>query len=203
MKTLVNRYYYSLADLTEHDSPVASPMTTFDYMLREIKQLWSGGAILPSEQTMFQDYLWPEFYESPIFYVDVESAPWFGEEGEEPELEDVIEQIDPLLGRLHRWYVESKERYVYLIGKLEAIKANLLARVESVTTSQVKSSDTPQISTDPFDLEYVSRADQSTVTLASDISTPIERFREVQEKLRNLYADWANEFSQFVIQSAE
>lgn len=39
--------------------------------------------------------------------------------------------------------------------------------------------------------------------VSNDFNTPIERFREVQEKLRNLYADWADEFSRFVIYSAE
>lgn len=36
-------------------------------------------------------------------------------------------------------------------------------------------------------------------TVATDLNTPIERLNEVRQKLRNLYADWASEFSQFVI----
>lgn len=202
MKMLINRYYYSLADLTENDSPVTN-ITAFDAMLAQIAPLWTAGTATAAEQKMFQHYLWPEFYEAPIFFYDVECNPWLHEDGDEPELEDVIEAAYPLLGRLHRWYEESKEKYVFLITKFETIKANLLNRVESVTTAQVKSSDTPQLEDDPFDLDYVSRADQSTTTLASDVDTPIERFREVQEKLHNLYADWANEFSEFVLHSAE
>lgn len=45
-------------------------------------------------------------------------------------------------------------------------------------------------------------ATQSNV-VASDVDTPIERFNEVRQKLRSLYADWADEFARFVIQSAE
>ena len=271
MKTLINRYYYSLADLTEHDSPVASPMVTFDYMLNGIAPLWAGGSMLAAEQKMFQDYLWPEFYEAPIFFYDVECNPWLHEDGDEPDLDDVIEAAYPLLGRFHRWYEESKERYIYLITQLESIKATLLGPVKVVsaasgsysgtvtgsgtntgtvqvgesnnTTTTVasstvrKESDTPQDGIQSLLDGYLSRAAQetgnSTTTLAgsgtttttnnlansnsstnsgsntenstvsNDFNTPIERFREIQEKLRNLYADWANEFSKFVLHSAE
>lgn len=36
-------------------------------------------------------------------------------------------------------------------------------------------------------------------TVGSDVTTPIERLNEVRQKLHNLYADWADEFSRFVI----
>lgn len=199
MKTLINRYYYSLADLTGHDSPVASPLTTFDYMLREIAPLWAGGVTLAAEQKMFQDYLWPEFYDAPVFYYDVECNPWLHEDGDEPDLDDVIEAAYPLLGRFHRWYQESKERYIYLITQLESIKSNLLDRVgsESITLFN----DTPQSGGNFVSDPYTTNATKSTVE--SDVTTPIARLKEVQDLLRNYYADWADEFNEFVLHSAE
>lgn len=327
MKTLVTRYYYSLADLSEQEGPGnLSSVTTFDALLREINPIWAVGSQTTTEQTLFQDYLWPEYYDSPIFYYDVESNPW--EEVEEPELTDVVNAAKPLLGRLHRWYVESSERYLFLIAQLESIKSGLLGPVSittsgsssysgsasssgsntgtvavagtngSTTTVDVDStisesgtntgtvavvginssttttdstntrleSDTPQNGgEDVFDTGYVSRAAKEVVdssvavsgtdnttttnnlantstsstdgtttttvsgtngntttnnltntatsknegeaaestTVNNDVETPIERFNEVQQKLRNLYADWANEFSYFVLQCAE
>lgn len=152
-------------------------------------------------RTLFTNYIWPEFQNATIAYIDKERSYW--EEETEPTLNDMRDWFTEHGPIWLRWLRESKERYEPLITSFETIKDSLLGRVESVTTAQVKSSDTPQIETDPFDLEYVSRADQSTTTLSSDVNTPIERFREVQEKLRNLYADWANEFSRFVLHSAD
>lgn len=200
MKKLVNRFYYSLAELVGNDSP-ATALPSFDAMIYSISEIWVPGTATAAEQTMFQDYLWPEFYSTPVCYYDVETNPW--EDPEDPDLDDVIEANQDLLGRFHRWYQESKKRYIFLIQKYEALESQLLGKVKSTTTSRVRSSDTPQALVEEFDLDYVSRADQSTVTLESDVNTPIERFREVQEKLHNLYADWANEFQRFVIQSAE
>ena len=44
--------------------------------------------------------------------------------------------------------------------------------------------------------------EQQTVS-GTDVTTPIERLKEIQNKLDNLYADWADEFARFVIYSAE
>lgn len=268
MKTLVNRYYYSLADLAETTGPFTS-IASFPAMLKRVYDEVPTTSPTSVEQTLFTQYLWPEFYESPVFYFDVEQKPW--EEEEEPELEDVQEAAKPLVGRLYRWYIESADRYSYLLTQLESIKATLLGPVKVVSiasgsysgtvsgsgtntgtvqvadttnstttvssTTTRKESDTPQNGIQSLLDGYVSKAAQetggSTTTLAgsgsstttnnlansnsstnsgnssdnstvsNDFNTPIERFREIQEKLRNLYADWANEFSKFVLQSAE
>lgn len=324
MKTLVNRYYYSLAELADATGPFTS-VTSFPAMLKRVYDEVPTSDPTQIEQDLFTKYLWPEFYESPVFYFDVEQKSW--EEEEEPELEDVQEAAKPLVGRLYRWYIESADRYGYLISQLESIKSTLLGPVKVVSaasgtysgtvsgtgsntgtvevasttgetssthatgtvtgsgtntgTVQVadstnstttvsssttrKESDTPQNGIQSLLDGYVSKAAQETggstttvagsgsstttnnlansststtdnttavtasgtvastttnnlansnsstnsgtssdsSTVSNDFNTPIERFREIQEKLRNLYADWANEFSKFVLQSAE
>lgn len=271
MKTLINRYYYSLEELADATGPgPISGVTTFDALLREINPLWAVGSQTAAEQTLFQDYLWPEYYNSAVLYVDKEQSPW--EEEEEPTDEEVEEAVLPVLGRMHRWYKESSERYLYLITQLESIKSTLLGPVSVTTTGESSysgsvsgngsntgtvqtsgtngsttttdttttrlESDTPQNGgSDVFATGYVSKAAKETVDsdvvvsgnnsstttnnlantnsstnsgsadnsviVENDVTTPIERFREVQEKLRNLYAEWADGFSRFVIYSAE
>jgi len=44
-----------------------------------------------------------------------------------------------------------------------------------------------------------SSTNSSITTVSSDVTTPIERLNEVRQKLRNLYADWSEEFAQFII----
>ena len=270
---LVNRYYYSLADLAGVD---ANPGTiencyTFDALLHKIQPLWATGAFQAYEQTMFQKYLWPEFYDAPILYIDKEQEPWGAEV--EPSAEDIATEELPLLGRMYRWYQESLERYGVLISAYTTLKTKFLDPVKvtssgstshsisivgggtntgTVSSSESHSSttgtteakthlesDTPQISVGSaaFASGYVSRAAQdngnSSVTVAGSVTTtttndlanstsstdtgttsnsgsvyddretPIERLNEIENKLRNLYADWANEFSKFVLHSAE
>lgn len=324
MKTLINRYYYSFADLAEATGPFTS-VTSFPAMLKRVYDGVPTSSPTQIEQNLFTKYLWPEFYEAPIFYFDVEQQPWEAEV--EPELEDVQEAAEPLVGRLYRWYTESVDRYTFLISQLESIKNTLLGPVKVVSsasgtysgtvsgtgsntgtvevetttgdtsstrvtgtvtgsgtntgtvqvadstnstttvssTTTRKESDTPQNGIQSLLDGYISKAAQETgssttgvtgsgtstttnnlansttsstdnttavtasgtvastttnnlansnsstnsgntsdsSTVSNDVDTPIERFREIQEKLRNLYADWANEFSKFVLQSAE
>lgn len=271
-ETLVNRYYYSLADLADVDTgPGAiTNVYTFDALLHKIQPIWATGAFASYEQTMFQQYLWPEFYDSPIMFVDKDQDP-FGAEVE-PTAQDIEDAELPLLGRMYRWYQESLERYGLIIGAYNTVKAKLLDPVTvtstgtathsytlsgggtntgTVTTSETNGSttnasdskthlesDTPQTSlTLVLSAGYVSRAAKddgtatttisgsisSTITndlanstsstdngvastsgsVADDRDTPIARLAEIEQKLHNVYATWANEFSKFVLHSAE
>lgn len=212
---VVDRYYYTFKEalaLNSYFKIYVNGVNTVSDAPMGLSEIL--GTMIPNAQytgslnfednmtrTLFTNYIWPEFQNSTIAYIDKERNYW--EESTEPDLTDIRTWFTEHGPLWLRWLRESKERYEPLITSFESIKDSLLGRVESVTTAQVKSSDTPQIETDPFDLNYVSRADQSTTTLSSDVNTPIERFREVQEKLRNLYADWANEFNRFVLHSAD
>lgn len=327
MKILVNRYYYTLAELADVDTgpgPITN-VNNFNALLYKIKPIWAATTPQTIEQTLFQDYLWPEYYDCPVMFVDKDQIPWGAEV--EPTADDIDEALLPLVGRMHRWYKESYERYSVLIAALETTKTKLLGPVKvtktgessysgtttgsgtntgtiqisgtndsttsteveavvsssgsntgtvqvsgtngsTTTTSETKTrkeSDTPQSALVSIADGYISRAaidsnsgtvtvsgtdgstttnnlassDSSTTdsnteatvsgstsstttnnlsnastavnsgaaedesTVENDVETPIERFHEVQQKLRNLYADWANEFSRFVLQSAE
>lgn len=214
-KVIVDRYYYTFKEALALNSyfqiyvngvntAYGAPMGLSEIVASMVPNAQASGSLSFEDnmtRSLFTNYLWPEFQGSTIGYIDKEHGLW--EESTEPDLADMRAWFTEHGPLWLRWLRESKERYEPLITSFESIKDSLLGRVESVTTAQVKSSDTPQIDTDPFDLEYVSRADQSTTTLSSDVNTPIERFREVQEKLHNLYADWANEFSKFVLHSAD
>ena len=274
---------------------------------------------------MFQGYLWPEFQDASLIYVDKEVNPWELNNEEEPEHEEVWEEFKHLIPRIIRWLKESEERYQVLISAYKSIENDLLAQVKTVTESEALSTqlnegvnsssvsgsdgstvavesvthgsasstntgsesssvegsgteqsvgtvnaskvhlenDTPQASwSDGFAADpYVSKmtkdedgsrsvnstestnnssttstssssgenantASTSTSTtstgnnsstingsnssnargtnsqssvVGSDVTTPIERLNEIRQKLHNLYADWADEFSRFVI----
>lgn len=272
MITKVSRYYYSLNELADVVGPNigSGEPSSLPALLYKISPLWAVGSPTAIEQTMYQSYLWPEFYDAPVLAIDTECGLW--EEPSEPTAAEIAVAVKPLLGRMHRWYVESLERYSTLISALEDVKSHLLGPVSTVTEGESSYSgsttgsgtntgtvevhdqnashgstsvtntrvenDVPQISTaNPFADGYANKAAKETgstvttnagetssattnnlsntttgtnsgasdemVKVKADVETPIERFNEVLQKLRNLYADWANEFARFVIQSAE
>ena len=276
---------------------------------------------------MFTKYLWPEMQDATVTYVDKLVNPWELQDEEEPEFEELEEEMNPILLRFIRWIVESQERYEVLINAYKSIENNLLAQVKTVSESEglsIQSSDgvnassvsdnggssvlvesvshgsasstnsgsesstgtssnseeslstatdskvhlendTPQASwSDGFAADpYVSKmtkddasnrvssgsesngststsgtssstgetansavttSDTTTTSnnsstingsnsssargtnsqssvVGSDVTTPIERLNEIRQKLHNLYVDWADEFSRFVIYS--
>ena len=146
---------------------------------------------------LFTDYIWPEFQDATIAYIDKERSLW--EAGSEPTLDDMRTWFTKHGPLWLRWLRESKERYVPLITNLETIKTKLMDRIGSQSVTLFN--DTPQNGGNFVLDPYTTNATKSTTE--SDVATPIARLKEVQDLLRNYYADWANEFSRFIIHSAE
>ena len=94
-----------------------------------------------------------------------------------------------------RWLDDSTERYTTLIANLTAIRADLLKQLGS--ENLVLFNDTPQNGGDFVTDNHVTNATKTTSK--ADVATPIARLKEVEEKLRNYYTDWADEFNRFVI----
>ena len=207
MKSKVTRFYYDLAELSGTRGPgVVTGVDTIPVLIRRIYNGLPLPATTDEEKTLFSDYFWPVYYEVPVLYIDTECAPW--EEPTEPTTAEVTAAVAPLAGRMYAWYKESSTRYLKLIALYTNVANKLMDQVSSTTSGNTlrAESDTPQSAmTDIFDSGYASRAsqDESEVTVSSDVSTPIDRLREVQEKLRNFYADWAAEFDKFVLHEAE
>lgn len=214
MKKLTTRWYYSLYDiyrLYAEDSTVEWPLdvppteglaTTLCYIVNKEGLLseesgWPDLDTTESEK-MFAQYLWPEFRDAPIIYVDQEVDPWEITDEEEPDRDAIWEAFKPIVPKMIRWLEESTERYGELISLQTSIASKLLDRLgnESVTLFN----DTPQNSGSFVENGYVTNA--TKVTSEVDVATPIARLREIQDNLRNYYKDWANEYGRFVIYSA-
>lgn len=160
------------------------------------------GKDTPITTTLLKDYIWPEYWNSTICYVDQDGI-----------IDDtipghlVIKVADSVLGHIYRWLNESTERYSILIENLNQIKSKLMAQVQSTTTSDndvlALFNDTPQAGGDFTGDDYVTNASKNTssssTTIATDAATPIARLKEVQDKLDSLYGRWADEFSRFVL----
>lgn len=206
MKKLVTRYYYGLTDFVHSQlfdytagifSFVGWVLTESEISDKPLSTFTSMDGSHTKAGTMFRDYLIPEFMDSFIMYIDVESNPW--EEPVEPTEEELYEAAGPLFAKIYRWALESCEKYELLISEYESAKTKLMDKLSS--DSLTLFNDTPQAGGDFTTDNYVTNA--TKVTSSTEVATPIERLREIQQKIRNLYADWADEFSKYVIYSAE
>lgn len=152
MKKLTTRWYFTLKEIAELydfddylDDVPAEGLATFCSNIANAE----GAMHTPSKWTsiddtknkkMWSEYLWPEFAESCILYVDELVNPWeiFSEDSdeEEPSKEEVWEVLKPMLPRMVRWLKESTERYSALIDAYEGIKNKLMGKVETVSSTE-------------------------------------------------------------------
>ena len=194
MKT---RFYFTLSDY--------DPLTQYPYYMNTVNKTFkdwftdwgyefpTNFVFNPVVDTLFQDFIWPRFYNEAFFYVDVEHDPW--NEPEEPDAVQQAQEMYKKLGCIYSWLVESQERYGKLIKLYEDQSDQLMKQLGSKSTTLFN--DTPQIGGDVTVDGYISNA--TTVNTTADVGTPMARLKEIRDNLENLYTSWANEFRKFII----
>lgn len=210
MIKMVTRFYYTLKDIAAlkfetyldyvgdaNDVEVALGRIALEVTEGTFDQRWIGLDTTIAKK-MFTQFLWPEFQDEVVLYIDVEHNPW--EQPEDPDDEAIVEAFMEKAPQWMRWYQESAEKYGKLIGLLTGIENKLMDQLGSENLTLF--TDTPQDGSNWLSNEddYVTNA--TRVSNKADVATPIARLKEVQDNLRNYYADWADEFSRFVIYSA-
>ena len=200
MKKLTTRWYYSLAELTHEAMPAwevvyadGAPTVGMAAWLKQLGNHYDVVSVnnpwntydTTENKKMWAEYLWPEFRESIMLFVDVEHAPWESEEPE-PTDEEIGEELSGILSRMARWLKESTERYSVLINNYQTIENTLLSRVTTVTSTEGESeqgsvyngedsslnlrNDTPQeggdFTADPYVNEATKHSGSSTNTNA-------------------------------------
>ena len=137
--------------------------------------------------TCFQNYIWPRFYQEAIIYVDSDES------------ENFLEKFCyTKAGQIMSWWQSSSEKYSLLIQNLEANKSKLLDDVKSSSIARFNA--TPQNSGDFSDDPHT-----STITKtenSSNVGTMMQRLNEIEDKIKQLYLDWSDEFRKFIIWSA-
>ena len=101
------------------------------------------------------------------------------------------------VGPIISWMQSSTQKFSLIIANQEANKNNLLSQIKASSTT--KFNDTPQDGGDFSDNNHTSTV--TSVESGVDGGTLISRLNEVENNLKRLYKDWANEFRQFIIWS--
>ena len=137
-------------------------------------------------RTCFNDYIWPRFYQEAIIYVDSDES------------ENFLEKFCyTKAGQIISWWTSSTEKYSMLIQNLNNNKAKLLDDVKS--SSVARFNDTPQNSGDFSDDQHTSNI--TTTENSSNVGTMMQRLKEIEDNIKQLYIDWSNEFRKFIIWS--
>lgn len=95
-------------------------------------------------------------------------------------------------------YIDTQDRYRTLINIYNDKLNNLLAQVE--TDSETRFNDTPQNL--PVDDGFAADNYTTTITsskVKSDGTSVMNRIDEIQQKLRDVFADWAFEFNKLIL----
>ena len=194
---MITRFYFSMSDndiQSRHPYNAKTLNQTFKSWFTSWKyQFPNNFSFKPEVDSLFQDYIWPRFYNQAFFYFDVEHDPWI--EPEEPKFVDYVAASSDKLGCIYAWLIESQERYGKLIELYKAEENKWLEKLGSESTTLFN--DTPQSGGSVTTSDYVTNA--TTVNTTADVGTPMARVKEVRDNLESLYNSWANEFRKFII----
>ena len=193
------RTYYTLDDIrkalggnyAQGEGPYALDSKSFSAFLNACLQkagLATHSTILEGTEASkcFRDYIWPRFYKEFVIYTDSDES------------EDFVEKFaSTKVGQIFAWWLASVEKYSLLIQNLSNNKAKLLDDVKSTSVSRFN--DTPQNSGDFSDDPHTSTI--TTTENSSNAGTMMQRLNEIEDKIKQLYIDWSNEFRKFIIWS--
>ena len=101
-------------------------------------------------------------------------------------------------------YENTRTYYETLIKKLNAVKDHLMDDIEATNENEVIFNDTPQTSGGVFKTtDYATTYTKTSSKSKTPMKTPIERLKDLQDNLLNLWKDWSNQFHQLFIETQE
>ena len=197
----MERTYYSLEDIRKsvgianiYKGPMAmlASSTGFIEFMNKCLSYHGFSTIVGTNEAAeayqcFANYIWPRFYKEAIIYVDSDEDTTF-----------VDKFCLTKIGNIFAWWKSSMDKYVMLIQNLEANKTKLLDDVKSASISRFN--DTPQNSGDFSDDPHTSTITKTENT--TNAGTMMQRLNEIEDKIKQLYLDWSDEFRKFIIWSA-
>lgn len=98
-------------------------------------------------------------------------------------------------------YEETKEYYLNLLNIYKDNINKLLDKVESTGSNKTYYNDTPQNSGGVFEEDlYTSSFNKMTSSSSTDLTTKMNRIKEIQDSMKMIIKDWLKEFRQIFIE---
>lgn len=93
-------------------------------------------------------------------------------------------------------------RYKSLLSAYDSQKTKLLDKLSSSNTGLAKFNDTPQGSGDFSDDTHTTNVTRTTSETQTEVKTPIERLKEIQDGFSDVLARWSEEFDNLFLEEA-
>lgn len=210
---ITSRFYYSLAELVSkedyyiinyHDPYTTPGELVLGWGVEEtVSNIFSGvGDMFSSSDNISKElmaHIWANISHKYVMCFDVVHPVWQQITKDDIDSTELNKEKKLLGQSIWSIYIDTQERYRALIGIYTNELNDLLAKIE--TDSETRFNDTPQ----NFPVSDGYAADNYTTTITgtkvkTDGTSIMNRIDEVQQKLRDIYADWAFQFNKLVME---
>ena len=197
MRPCNKTYYFTFQEITEDTVWATWTMKSFIANLLGVSESDLSGFQLPSDLTTnaaiyneLAGLIYGRYYDE--YMIKIVKMP-----NEEITNDDVGEAITKwgyrFISKLNMTY----EYYVPLLTFYRAAKSNLMDDVESTSSNKIKFNDTPQNANTSGVYEgddYINQFTKTEGVSTSQLTSKINRLREIQDGYKNVMADWVKEF---------
>lgn len=184
--------------LTPYDED--DELSSFQDLLDDCYSTWnSGSATEKALAFKVLQQVYRRFYGHYVFNVSKD----FGSDEEMISDSEYAEHKLHFIVALTNIFVQTKDRYMFLLQAYKSEETKLLDGVKTLTTGVGRFNDTPQNITDGDefgDNTHLSNITKSTAEASSDFDTKMARLDEITRKYRNLLKDWTDEFDSLFIE---
>ena len=197
MRPCKKTYYFTFAEIIEDTIWGKWTMKTWLSNILGVSESDLSGYQLPSDLTTnasiydeLAGLIYGRYFDEYI--IKIEKMPY-----QEVTVDDINEAMAKwgyrFISKLNMTY----EYYVSLINFYRTAKANLMDDVESTSSNKIKFNDTPQNANTSGVYEgddYINQFTKTEGLTKTQLTSKINRLREIQDGYKNVMADWVKEF---------
>ena len=197
MRPCKKTYYFTFAEIIEDAVWGKWTMKTWLSNILGVSESDLSGYQLPSDLTSnasiydeLAGLIYGRYFDEYI--IKIEKMPY-----QEVTVDDINEAMAKwgyrFISKLNMTY----EYYVALINFYRTAKANLMDDVESTSSNKIKFNDTPQNANTDGKYEgddYINQFTKTEGLTKTQLTSKINRLREIQDGYKNVMADWVKEF---------
>lgn len=202
---MITKVYYNLNEILQDNSYIINLSSFTNYDVEGLVSILIDENVPAGDNISkeLMSHIWANLANKNILCLEVNHPRWVYVNKDN--INDFItaEEEAHELGLLGQsiWsiYIDTQQRYRALINIYSDELNNLMNQVE--TDSETRFNDTPQNL--PVNDGYAADNYTTTITsskVKSDGTSVINRIDEVQQKLRDIYADWAFQFNKLVME---
>ena len=197
MRPCNKTYYFTFQEITENTVWAKLTMKSFLANILGVSESDLSGYQLPSDLTTnasiyneLASLIYGRYYDE--YMIKIVKMP-----NEEITSDDIGNALSKWGNRFISKLNMTYEYYVPLLTMYRNAKANLMDDVESTSSNKIKFNDTPQNANTSGVYEgddYINQFTKTEGLTKTQLTSKINRLREIQDGYKNVMADWVKEF---------